>query len=71
MAKIELDLHGVKHEDVPNTVKRFLEDNWDCGDVAYIITGHSFQMKYLVGLELHRYKMSNWTQDETFIVVHM
>ncbi len=45
---IKLDLHGVKHEDAPNEIKRFLEDNWDCGQMVEIITGHSSLMKSIV-----------------------
>ena len=45
---IKLDLHGVKHEDAANEIKRFLEDNWDCGQMVEIVTGHSSIMKNIV-----------------------
>lgn len=42
-----LDLHGVQHIDVENTVKRFLEDNFDAEEME-IITGCSPKMQSLV-----------------------
>lgn len=42
-----LDLHGVRHIDVENTVKRFLEDNFDAEEME-IITGCSSKMQSLV-----------------------
>ena len=44
----ELDLHGVRHEDVRGLVIRFIEDNWGMGQPVKIITGHSMTMAELV-----------------------
>ena len=52
-----LDLHGIKHEDVHREVIRFVEDSWDCGDGATIITGHSGVMKDIVIEVLEEYKL--------------
>jgi hypothetical protein len=51
-----LDLHGIQHIDVPNDVKRYLEDNWtNYGHLGTIITGHSTRMRRLVAKELRLY----------------
>lgn len=52
---MKLDLHGVRHEHVENTVKRWIEDNWGDGGIGIIITGHSHMMQGYVLLELERY----------------
>lgn len=53
-----LDLHGVKHIDVQNTVKRFIEDHFeDYGHRGTIITGNSRTMRSLVARELCKYKL--------------
>jgi hypothetical protein len=44
----ELDLHGVKHEDVQGDVSRFINANWSGGEDVQVITGHSGKMKMLV-----------------------
>jgi DNA-nicking Smr family endonuclease len=53
----QLDLHGVKHEEVANTVKRFIEDIFQYSvDGHYnIITGLSPKMRELVVEEVNRY----------------
>ena len=55
----KLDLHGVKHEEVFNTVKRFIEDVFRYGAVGSfdIITGHSPMMRQLVIEEVTRYEV--------------
>lgn len=55
MKKIEIDLHGVRHIDVENTVKRVIEANWDTDNVLVFITGHSPKMRKLVADEIRRY----------------
>lgn len=51
-----IDLHGVKHIDVSNTVKRYVEDHFeDYGHSGQIITGNSTQMRRLVSKELRKY----------------
>ena len=52
-----LDLHGVKHGDVSREVIRFIEDSWDSGDEAEIITGHSPIMKGIVVEVLDEYNL--------------
>lgn len=53
----KLDLHGVRHIDVANTVKRFIEDNWTAAKEVEIITGNSPTMAGLVQKELSAYKL--------------
>lgn len=43
----ELDLHGVKHEDVDRLVENFAFENQDSFPLT-IITGHSKRMKEIV-----------------------
>ena len=53
-----IDLHGIKHIDVPNTVKRYVEDHFeDYGYLGRIITGNSNQMRRLVAKELRLYDL--------------
>lgn len=52
-----LDLHGIKHEHVPNTLKRFIEDNWFNDDPVEIITGHSTTMLNIVMGVLSTYRI--------------
>jgi len=55
--KHQLDLHGVRHEDVTRKVVHFIEDHWDCGEEVEIITGHSKVMRRLVEKTLDEYKL--------------
>jgi DNA-nicking Smr family endonuclease len=41
----KLDLHGVPHEEVPDLVHRFINENWVSGLELHVITGHSCEMK--------------------------
>jgi hypothetical protein len=54
----KLDLHGVRHIDVTNTVKRFIEDNWDAGEPVEVITGQSPAMRVLVAEVVEEYNLS-------------
>lgn len=54
----KLDLHGVSHIDVANTVKRFIEDNWVAGEPVEIITGQSPTMRILVSKVIEEYDLS-------------
>lgn len=70
----ELDLHGVRHEDVEREVIRFVEDNWGKGEAVRIITGHSIEMVKLVSGVLYSYQVPFMTRghlgfDKTNIVV--
>lgn len=47
----ELDLHGVRHCDVPDALHRFLTKHWDKSKVN-IITGHSDAMRSIIRTEL-------------------
>lgn len=51
----ELDLHGVRHCDVPDTLHRFLTKHWGTGKVN-IITGHSDAMRSIIRTELVIYE---------------
>jgi len=65
----KINLHGVKHEDVPNTVKRFLEDNWNLtDDQVEIITGHSSIMKRIVSEVLDSYRLNFLTKGPSILV---
>jgi hypothetical protein len=55
---INMDLHGVRHADVSNEVKRFLEDQWDKEEALQIITGNSSKMKELVVEVLDSYGLN-------------
>jgi len=51
---MELDLHGVKHEDVPKKVEEYIYSN----QVPYsIVTGNSARMKEIVIEVLKKYDM--------------
>ena len=52
-----LDLHGIKHEDVPRKVIHFVEDSWDSGDEVEIVTGHSGTMRDIVIKVLDEYSL--------------
>jgi len=40
-----LDLHGVRHDEVPDILAKFIWKHWAYKDVLVIITGHSLIMK--------------------------
>ena len=44
----QLDLHGIKHEDVSRRCDKFLTSIWGNHDCIDIITGNSDQMKQVV-----------------------
>jgi DNA-nicking Smr family endonuclease len=69
----ELDLHGVRHEDVPYTVKRFLEDilQTECDANYHIITGHSRRMKELVLAEIAIYGIFHFYFEPAKIVIYL
>lgn len=60
-----LDLHGTRHIDVKQKVIRFVEENWDSGKQAEIITGHSKRMKELVCKVLDEYQL-DWDESSLF-----
>lgn len=53
----ELDLHGIKHENVRSMLIRFIEDLWLTGTSVEIITGNSPEMKAIVIEILKEYKL--------------
>lgn len=61
----KLDLHGIFHIDVENTVKRFIEDNWANDEDVEIITGNSPDMTSLVLRVLKSYKLA-WRYPKKF-----
>lgn len=55
---MELDLHGTRHRDVPQTVDKFVGEHLLKGTIQIqIITGHSEKMKHLVRRTLDDYEM--------------
>ena len=48
MYRKELDLHGIKHEDVRNEIIRFIEANRTMEEELLIITGNSAPMRRMV-----------------------
>ena len=54
---IELDLHGVLHEDVSRCCHRFINDNWASEKEGHIITGNSVNMKSIVFDVLKEYNI--------------
>tara|TARA_R110002124_G_scaffold196640_1_gene363710 strand:+ start:132 stop:413 length:282 start_codon:yes stop_codon:yes gene_type:complete len=72
-----LDLHGLKHHEVPNVVARFIEDWLEKGLFIDIITGNSDQMlleavkviqqyglEYMTGLPAYQGKVRVVMYDE-------
>jgi len=53
----KLDLHHTRHEFVRPKLIRFIEDRWNKGVEAHIITGHSDEMKAIVIKVLDEYKL--------------
>ena len=45
MKSPQLDLHGVRHDEVPDILAKFLWKHRAYKDVLVIITGHSYTMK--------------------------
>lgn len=54
----------MRHEEVSRAVIRFVEDNWNSGETVRIITGHSPEMKKLVGEVLDEYNLDWQVGDE-------
>jgi len=50
----KLDLHGVSHEDVPELVHQFINDNWGKLEL-HIVTGYSVTMKRIARGVLNMY----------------
>lgn len=65
---MELDLHTVKHADVPQLVEDFIFAN---KPPMYIITGNSDKMKNIVFtiLNKHNFKYVVWTHNIGQIVI--
>ncbi len=61
-----LDLHGVKHADVENTVDRFIYNHREYSGWAMIITGKSYRMKTLVLAVLDRYSFEKIQSNDIF-----
>lgn len=53
----QLDLHGIKHEDVERIVIRFIESKWNSNEEVIFITGDSSKMKNIVCNILQEYKL--------------
>lgn len=54
-----LDLHGIKHKDIFNKIDKFIGGHLLGGitNKVFIITGHSKEMKILVGRVLDNYEL--------------
>ena len=51
----ELDLHGVRYEDVPHKCHKFINANW--GKEMKIITGNSGRLKTIVSMIIKQYDL--------------
>jgi len=51
----ELDLHGIKHEEVESLCHKFMSKYWCSQNEGHIITGNSLEMKKLVFGVLKQY----------------
>jgi len=58
MTCLRLDLHRVRHENVPRIVVSFIEDHWNSRLEAEIITGNSPAMRKIVEDILKEYKLT-------------
>jgi len=58
-----LDLHGLRHVDVPDAVHRFVNDHWIPGWRLLIITGDSAAMRRLVAGVLRMYDVGWWESE--------
>ena len=54
----ELNLHNIKHNEVPRLVDRFIAEHLLTQDEVVIITGHSDHMKKIVNMTLCDYGLS-------------
>ena len=53
-----LDLHGIRHKDVFNKIDKFIGEHlMGSTNQVFIITGHSKEMKILVGRVLDDYEL--------------
>lgn len=72
MSKFSLDLHGIKHGDVPREIDKFIGSHLMGGSSSVIIiTGNSDEMKRLVSKTLSDYEMSyseSWGNSGEVIV---
>jgi DNA-nicking Smr family endonuclease len=59
----KLDLHGAPHEEVPDLVHQFINENWKPNLELNIITGHSDRMRSLVYDVLKQYDLEFVTTD--------
>lgn len=65
-----LDLHGIKHSDVPTAVIHFIEDHWLDDEDTEIIIGHSTPMFNIVTCILADYKFGFVTNlDRTKLLI--
>ena len=55
----KLDLHTLSHEEVPEIVHRFINENWSLDNELHIITGHSQKMKNIVTTILKMYDVTS------------
>jgi DNA-nicking Smr family endonuclease len=74
MKTMELDLHGVRHQDVRRTMDMFLGDALLTGThQAFIITGNSSDMKIKVHEVLAEYQLTGETDPKNYgmMIVHL
>ena len=73
---MKLDLHSVKHDDVPREVIRFIEENLYSEQDLEIVTGNSFKMQEIVVDILDEYmleyRIGGWLGfNKGFIKIYM
>ena len=58
MDAYEIDLHGLRHEDVRRFLIKEIEYLRGTGTIVNVVTGHSTRMKKIAGEVLDEYKLS-------------
>lgn len=56
---MKINLHGLKHQEVPKFLEGHINELWDTDTEVEIITGHSPRMKKIVSEILDEYKLSH------------
>ncbi len=72
----QLDLHGIRHNNVNKKVIRFIEDNFNSTDIIEIIIGNSKEMEKITTNVLDEYSLKYYTNGylgvkQGIITVHM
>ena len=62
----ELDLHGVRHEDVPKKIDDLVYENKYYSGIGYVITGRSQKMKNVAMAVLKSYFEESMFSEDIF-----